>query len=183
MTRRWRWLVVAVLVAAAAMAWSTQRARACGGIGPFAINCDGIIIANQVTQIAQMVTQLGHMVTSLDSLSGILSTADQSLGMTEQLVESDDPEMGNIGRMRDAMDELRAMELSGIGLSSSGGVVGAFSQRIPGVTDEAGWLGELAAAEAGLVSGAFGSWAVPNGRAREVVQSLRLMATGSQSFQ
>lgn len=182
--RSWkRWVVAACLVGLAAAGATTRRASACGGIGFFAINCDGIIIANQITQIGHMVTQISRMVEQLGSLSGILDGVDQTLGMTQQLVQSDSPTMGNLGRLRDAVDRLREMELQGVGLSSAGGVVGAFSQRIPGVTDQAGWLEELAAAEAGLVSGAFGSWAVPDQTSRDVLESLRLMATGTQSFQ
>ena len=166
------------VVAAAAGLWSERKAAAC-----FLGTCDALIVANQVTQIGQMVTQLSHMVTSLGSLSDILSTADQALGMTTELVESDSPTMGNIGRMRETVDTLRELELQGVGLSTAGSVVGAFNQRIPGTTDVAGWLDVLANAETAMVSGAFGSWAVPNARAREVLQSLQLMAAGTRSYQ
>ena len=173
-----RWLIVGAVVAATAGVWSERRATAC-----LLGSCDALIVANQITQIAQMVTQLSHMVTQVGSLSGILGTADQALGMTQQLVQSDDVGMGNIGRMRQGVDRLQALELQGIGLSSSASVVGAYNQRVPGVTDEAGWLGVLANAETALVSGAFGSWAVPDGAGREVLQGLQLVASGVGSYQ
>lgn len=177
--RSWkRWVIAGAVAAAAAGLWSERRAAAC-----FLGTCDALIVANQVTQIGQMVTQLSHMVSQLGSLDGILDTANRSLGMTQELVESDSPTMGNIGRMRETVDRLRELELQGIGLSTAGTVVGAFNQRIPGVTDQAGWLEVLANAETALVSGAFGSWAVPNERAREVLQSMQLMAAGARSYQ
>lgn len=137
--RSWkRWVVVAAVVAATTGWWSTARPRACGGIGFLAVNCDGIIIANQITQIAHMVTQIREMGFQLTAMNGVL---DQ----TTELITSDDVGMGNIGRLREAMDERLDMEKLGDGLRTVGGVAGAWNQRIPGVTDAARWLDVLAA--------------------------------------
>ena len=103
MTKRWRWLIAALLVAAAAATWTTQRAQAC-----LFGSCDAIIIANQVTQIAHMVTQIGKMVDQLQSLDGVLST-------TTELVTSNDIGMGNIGRLREVTDAEWLIGRHGIG--------------------------------------------------------------------
>ena len=172
MTKRWRWLVVGALVAVAAGTWTTRRAQAC-----LFGSCDAIIIANQITQIAHMVTQIGRMVQQLQSLDGVLD-------VTTELVSSNDIGMGNIGRLREVTDAGWLMGRHGIGLSSGTSGVGAFLQRIPGVTDEAGWLDVLAAPRLGgpaaatvLLGGrpatettaaepsAFRSWAAPAGPA------------------
>ena len=60
MAKSWRYLVIgAVVVAVLTVApWATKRVQACGGIGLFSINCDGIIIANQMVQIGHMVSQI-----------------------------------------------------------------------------------------------------------------------------
>ena len=139
MTKRWRWLVAAIAVTAAAGTWTAQRAQAC-----LFGSCDSIIIANQITQIAHMVTQIGHMVEQLSSLDGVLDT-------TTELVTSNDVGMGNIGRLREVTDAEWLIGRHGIGLSTStsAGGAGAFLQRIPGVTDEAGWLDVLAAPRLG----------------------------------
>ena len=171
---RWRWLVVGLVVAVAAGTWTSRRAQAC-----LFGTCDAIIIANQITQIAHMVTQIGKMVDQLSSLDGVLAT-------TTELVTSDDIGMGNIGRLREVTDAGWLIGRHGIGLSTStsGGGVGALLQRIPGVTDEAGWLDVLAAPRLGdpaaatvLLGGrpatetsaaepsAFRSWAAPAGPA------------------
>ena len=57
MAKSWRYLVIgAVAVAVLTVApWATKRVQACGGIGLFSINCDGIIIANQIVQIGHLV--------------------------------------------------------------------------------------------------------------------------------
>ena len=67
MANSWRYLgvgaaVVAVLTVAP---WATKRVQACGGIGLFSINCDGIIIANQLVQIGHMVSQITSMANQL----------------------------------------------------------------------------------------------------------------------
>ncbi len=200
MTKRWRWLVVAVAVAAAAGTWTTRRAQAC-----LFGSCDTIIIANQITQIAHMVTQIGRMVDQLQSLDGVLST-------TTELVTSNDIGMGNIGRLREVTDAEWLIGRHGIGLSTSTslGGVGAFLQRIPGVTDEAGWLDALAAPGLGdpaaatvLLGGrpatetstaapsAFRSWAAPSGpawsgpgrgAAREALDVLGDVAEGTATW-
>ena len=115
--------------------WTARRAQAC-----LFGSCDAIIIANQITQIAHMVTQIGKMVEQLSSLDGVLAT-------TTELVTSNDIGMGNIGRLREVTDAGWLIGRHGIGLSTStsSGGAGAFLQRSPGVTDEAGWLDVLAA--------------------------------------
>ena len=167
MRRRWRWLLAAVLVAAAA--WPAKPARACGGIRPFAINCDGIIIANQVVQIGHMVTQIAELVEQVARMQSI-----------DEILTTDLPGVGNMGRLREVMDERWGLNRDGSGLSTVGGVAGVFNQRIPGVTDGAGWLDVLAAPRLGdpaaatvllggrpatetspLEDGAFRTWVVP----------------------
>ena len=200
MTNRWRWFVVGVVVVAAAGTWSSRRAEAC-----LFGSCDAIIIANQVTQIAHMVTQIGTMVEQLSSLDGVLDT-------TTELVNSNDVGMGNIGRLREAADAEWLIGRHGIGLatSTSAGGVGAFLQRIPGVTDETGWLDVLAAPGLGdpssatvLLTGhpatetsaaepsAFRSWAAPAGpawsgpgrdAAREAIDILGDVAEGTATW-
>ena len=141
---QWRWLIAGLVVAVAAATWSTRRAQAC-----LLGTCDSIIIANQVTQIAHMVTQIGKMVDQLSSLDGVLNA-------TSELVTSNDVGMGNIGRLREVTDAGWSIDRHGIGLSTSTspGGVGAFLQRIPGVTDETGWLDVLAAPRLGDPSSA-----------------------------
>ena len=200
MTKRWRWLVAALAVTAAAGTWTAQRAQAC-----LFGSCDSIIIANQITQIAHMVTQIGHMVEQLSSLDGVLDT-------TTELVTSNDVGMGNIGRLREVTDAEWLIGRHGIGLSTStsAGGAGAFLQRIPGVTDEAGWLDVLAAPRLGdpasstvLLGGrpatetsaaeqsTFRSWTVPSvpawsgpGRnaAREALDILGDVAEGTATW-
>ena len=135
MTNRWRLLIAGMVMAVAIGTWSSRRAEAC-----LFGSCDAIIIANQVTQIAHMVTQISKMVDQLQSLDGVLAT-------TTELVTSNDVGMGNIGRLREVTDAEWLIGRHGIGLSTStsAGGVGAFLRRIPGVTDEAGWLDVLAA--------------------------------------
>ncbi len=183
MTKRWRWLVVGIVVVAAAGTWSARRAQAC-----LFGSCDAIIIANQVTQIAHMVTQIGKMVEQLSALDGVLAT-------TTELVTSNDIGMGNIGRLREVTDAGWLIGRHGIGLSTStsSGGIGAFSQRIPGLTDEAGWLQVLAAPETGLLAtrpateilaalpGALGTWTVP-AEAAGVLAALEAMGSGGRSY-
>ena len=76
--KSWRWLVIgAVVVAVLTVApWATKRVQACGGIGLFSINCDGIIIANQMVQIGHMVSQIAAMANQLRSMDGVLEHDD-----------------------------------------------------------------------------------------------------------
>ena len=183
MTNRWRWLVVGVVAVAvcAAGPWATRRVQACGGIGLFSINCDGIIIANQMVQIGHMVSQIGQMVSQLQSLDGVLD-------MTTELVSSTDPSMGNLGRVRDVLDRQWLMAKDGTGLTTDATGEGAFLQRIPGLTDVGNWLEVLApsgtallgtrpATEVGAeVAGAFAAWALPDeGANLDVLAALRDM--------
>ena len=197
---KWRWLIAGLVVVVAAGTWTTRRAQAClfGA-------CDSIIIANQITQIAHMVTQIGRMVDQLQSLDGVLAT-------TTELVTSDDIGMGNIGRLREVTDAGWLIDRHGIGLSTStsSSGVGAFLQRIPGVTDEVGWLDMLAAPRLGDPSAAtsllggrpatetsaaepstFRSWAAPTGpawsnpgrnAARETLDILGDVAEGTATW-
>ncbi len=180
---RWRWLVAVLVVAVAVGTWSSRRAEAC-----LFGSCDSIIIANQITQIAHMVTQISKMVDQLSSLDGVLQT-------TTELVTSNDIGMGNIGRLRELTDAGWLIGRHGIGLSSStsSGGIGAFSQRIPGLTDEAGWLRVLAAPETTLLAtrpatevlaalpGALDTWTVP-AEATEVLTALEAMGSGRRSY-
>ena len=189
MTRQWRWFVVGVLAVAVLTVgpWATKRVQACGGIGLFSINCDGIIIANQIVQIGHMVSQINSMVRQLGSLDGVLS-------MTTELA-SDNPSAGNLGRVRDMMDKQWQMAKDGTGLTTDGTGVGAFLQRIPGVTDVGGWLGAIAPAATTLLgerpatatgtalAGAFASWALPNEATNlDVLASLEDMGDGTRSY-
>lgn len=183
MTKRWRWLIAAVVVAVALGTWSSRRAEAC-----LFGSCDAIIIANQITQIAHMVTQIGRMVEQLQSLDGVLD-------VTTELVTSNDIGMGNIGRLREVTDAGWLIGRHGIGLSTSTstGGIGAFSQRIPGLTDEAGWLQVLAAPETALLAtrpatevlsalpGAFDAWTAPP-EAADVLAALEAMGSGGRSY-
>ena len=183
MTKKWRWLIAGLVVAVTVGAWMERRAQAC-----LFGSCDAIIIANQVTQIAHMVTQIGRMVDQLASLDGVLAT-------TTELVTSNDIGMGNIGRLREVTDAGWLIGRHGIGLSTStsSGGVGAFSHRIPGVTDEGGWLRVLAAPETALLAtrpatavlaalpGALGTWSVP-AEAAGVLTALEAMGSGARSY-
>ena len=183
MTKKKRLLVAGIVVALAAGTWSARRTQAC-----LFGSCDAIIIANQVTQIAHMVTQIGEMVEQLSTLDGVLD-------VTTELVTSDDIGMGNIGRLREVTDAGWWLGRHGIGLSTStsSGGAGAFSQRIPGLTDEAGWLRVLAAPETRLlatrpatevlaaVPGAFDTWTAP-AEAAGVLAALEAMGSGARTY-
>ena len=183
MTKGWRWLIAAVVVAVAAGTWPGRRAQAC-----LLGSCDAIIVANQITQIGHMVTQIGKMVEQLSSLEGVLDT-------TTELVTSNDVGMGHIGRLREVTDAGWLLGRHGIGLSTStsAGGAGAFSQRIPSLTDEAGWLQVLAAPETALLAtrpatevrtalpGAFGTWAAPP-EAADVLAALEAMGSGGRTY-
>ncbi len=187
--KRWRWgLAVAIVVAVIVGPWATRRVEACGGIGLFSINCDGIIIANQMVQIGHMVSQIGQMVSQLRSLDGVLN-------MTTELVSSNDPAMGNLGRVRDMLDKQWAMAKDGTGLSTDITGIGAYLQRIPGVTDVGAWLDAIAPTATTLlgtrpatvtgaaVAGAFAGWALPNeGTNLDVLADLRDMGDGTRSY-
>lgn len=197
-TKKWRWMITGLAVAAAVGTWSNRRAEAC-----LLGSCDAIIIANQVTQIGHMVAQIREMGRQLGSINGVLNT-------TTELITSDDVGMGNIGRVREAMDERLNMERLGEGLSAVGGAAGAWNQRIPGVTDAGQWLDVLAAPRLGdagsntvLLAGmpatettaaepsAFRSWSYPGGArwarpagraAREAIDVLGDVAEGTATW-
>ena len=133
-----------------------------------------------------MVTQIGRMVEQLQSLDGVLD-------VTTELVTSNDIGMGNIGRLREVTDAGWLIGRHGIGLSTSAGGIGAFSQRIPGLTDEAGWLQVLAPPETALLAtrpatevlaalpGAFDTWTVP-AEAGGVLAALEATGSGGRSY-
>ena len=190
MAKSWRYLVIGAVAAAVLTVapWATKRVQACGGIGLFSINCDGIIIANQLVQIGHMVSQITSMANQLRSMDGVLS-------MTTELINSDDAGMGNLGRVRDMMDKQWAMAKDGTGLATDGGGIGAYLQRIPGVTDVGAWLGEIAPASTALLgerpatstgtalAGAFAAWALPDeGANLDVLASLADMGDGTRSY-
>ncbi len=189
MATSWRAVVIgAAMVAVLTMApWATKRVQACGGIGFFSINCDGIIIANQIVQIGHLVSQIREMASQLRSMDGVLN-------MTTQLA-SNSPAAGNLGRVRDMMDRQWAMAKDGTGLATDPSGIGAYLQRIPGVTDVGAWLNELAPASTALLgerpatntsaalAGAFASWALPNeGANLDVLASLADMGDGTRSY-
>ena len=190
MSRVWRWAAVGVLVVGVLTVgpWATKRVEACGGIGLFSINCDGIIIANQLVQIGHMVSQITSMANQLRSLDGVLN-------MTTDLVNSDDTSMGNLGRVRDMLDRQWQMAKDGTGLSTDAAGIGAYLQRIPGVTDVGAWLGAIAPASTTLlgtrpatatgaaVAGAFASWVLPDeGANLDVLANLEDMGDGTRSY-
>lgn len=121
-------------MSAVAGAWLARCGQAClfGA-------CPSIIIANQITQIAHVVTQVGKMVDQLYLFVSVLNA-------TTELATSNDVGMDNIGRLWEVTDGGWLFGHHGCGLSTSmsTGGAGAF-QRIPGVTDESGWLDVLAA--------------------------------------
>ena len=179
MSKRWRWLVAAVVLAAVLGTWSTRRVDACAfvivmgfGNGGGTDFCAPIQVAQQVTEIARLVEQL----TELRTISA---------GTTE-LLTSNDIGMGNIGRVREVNDATWWLERWGRGLATGtgGAAPGLFSQRIVGVTDQGGWLNVLAAPRLGdpaaatvLLGGQpatettaaetsrFRTWPVPSGAA------------------
>ena len=141
MSKRCRWLMAAAAVAAVALIGTSRRVEACGGIGPFAINCDGIIIANQVTQIAHMVTQITNLVDQLSAVEAVQAV------LTERGHND-----SNMGRLREVEEQLYWQHTNGKGLSTSDvapGAQGRFNQRVPGLSDEAGWLNILSAPRLG----------------------------------
>ena len=190
MTKSWRWVVVGAVAAAVLTVapWATKRVQACGGIGLFSINCDGIIIANQMVQIGHMVSQITAMANQLRSMDGVLS-------MTTEFVNSNDPAMGNLGRVRDMLDRQWQMAKDGTGLTTNASGVGAFIQRIPGVTDAGNPLSALAPAGTALLgtrpatatgaaeTGAFAGWALPDeGANLAILAALQDMGDGTRSY-
>ena len=138
MSRKWRWLLAAVLLAAVLGTWSARRADACAFVLVFGSGtdvCAPIQVAQQVTEIARLAAQL----TELTSINQ----------MTTELVTSNDIGMGNIGRVREVNDALWWFWRDGNGLATDPQREGSFNQRIVGVTDQAGWLDILAAPRLG----------------------------------
>ena len=200
MAKSWRSLVIgAVAVAVLTVApWATKRVQACGGIGLFSINCDGIIIANQIVQIGHLVSQIASMAEQLRSMDGVLS-------MTTELA-ADDASMGNLGRVRDMLDKQWAMAKDGTGLSTDAGNIGAFLQRTPGVTDVGAWLNAIAPGSTTLLgtrpatdtgaalAGAFAAWRLADedadigaflpdeGANLAVFEALQAMSSGTSSY-
>ena len=171
MTKRWRWLLAAVVLAAVLGTWSARRVDACAFVLVFGSGtdvCGPIQVVQQATEIARLVEQL----TQLTSINEILST--------------DMSGVGNMGRLRELRDQdfWRRYLGNGLARSTSLGGPGLYSQRLPGLSDEAGWLDILAAPRLGdpasatvLLGGRpatettaaepsrFRSWAVPSGAA------------------
>ena len=200
MSKKWRWLMAAAALTAVVLIGPRQRVEAC-----LLGTCDAIIIANQVTQIAQMTTQLAHMVAQMGTMNDVLSD-------TTELLTSNDIGMGNIGRVREVNDALWWLWRDGRGLATGtgGSSPGLFSQRLPGVTDQAGWLNVLASPRLGdpasstvLLGGrpatettvaepsAFRSWSNPSGpawsnparnAARQAIRTLGDVAEGTATW-
>ena len=105
-------------------------------------------------------------------------------GMIEELLPNPEDEESGLNRTDHGI---------GLSTSTSSGGVGAFSQRIPGLTDEAGWLQVLAAPETALLAtrpatevlaalpGAFDTWTVPT-EAAGVLAALEAMGSGGRSY-
>lgn len=170
MTKRWRWLLAAAAVTAVVLIGPPKRVEAC-----LFGTCDAIIISNQVVQIGHMVTQIANMV---DQLSGLTSI--------DEILTTDLSGVGNMGRLRELRDQdfWRRYLGNGLARSTSLGGPGLYSQRLPGESDEAGWLDILAAPRLGdptsstvLLGGRpatettaaepsrFRTWPVPSGAA------------------
>ena len=121
MSRKWRWLLAAVMTAAVLGTWSARRADACAFVLVFGSGtdvCGPIQVAQQVTEIARMVDQLTQ-----------LTNINQ---MTTELVTSQDIGMGNIGRVREVNDALWWLQRDGRGLATDPQREGSFNQRITG---------------------------------------------------
>ena len=206
MSKKWRWLLAAVVLAAVMGTWQARRVDACAfviamgfGTGGGTDFCAPIAVAQQVTEIARLAEQL----TELTSINE----------QVVELVTSQDIGMGNIGRVREVNDALWWFQRDGNGLATDPGAlprVGSFSQRIVGVTDQAGWLNVLAAPRLGdptantvLLGGrpatettaaepsAFRTWPVPSGgawsnparnAARETIDILGDVAEGTATW-
>ena len=196
MSKKWRWLLAAAAVVAVVLIGPPRRVEAC-----LFGTCDAIIISNQVVQIGHMVTQIANMV---DQLSGLTSI--------DEILTTDLSGVGNMGRLRELRDQdfWRRYLGNGLGASTSLGGPGLYSQRIVGVTDEAGWLNFLAAPRLGdptaatvLLGGqpatettaaepsAFRAWSNPSGpawsnparnAARQAISTLGDVAEGTATW-
>ena len=201
MSKRWRWLVAAVVLAAVLGTWSERRVDACAfvivmglGSGGGTDFCAPIAVAQQVTEIARMVDQL----TELTSINEVLS--------------ADPGGHGNMPRLRELEDEHWWRQYLGKGLATSTamGGIGLYNQRVPGMSDEPGWLNILSAPRLGdptsstvLLGGrpatetnpaepsAFRTWPIPSGpawsnagrnAAREAIDVLGDVAEGTATW-
>ena len=145
MRRRIAGVAAAALVVAAVGWGTTQPAKACGfviamtfGTGGGADLCGPLTAVSNAAQVSHMVTQIGQMVEQLTMMQSI-----------DDILTTDLPGVGNMGRLREAMDERWDLDREGIGLSTDGGLEGVFNQRIPGTTDTGQWLDTLAAPRLG----------------------------------
>ena len=198
MSRKWRWLAAAVLMAAVLGTWSARRADACAFVLVFGSGtdvCGPLQLIEQVATVSQLVQQL----TELTSINEVLS--------------GDPGGTGNMPRLRELEDENWWRIVWGKGFSTSTvnpGDTGLFNQRVPGLSDEAGWLNILAAPRLGdptsstvLLGGrpatettaaepsAFRTWRVPTGpawsnpgitAAREALDVLGDVAEGTATW-
>ena len=137
MTKRWRWLVAAVVLAAVLGTWSARRADACAFVLVFGSGTD-VCGPLQLIEQAATVSQLVQQLTELTSINEVLS--------------ADPGGTGNMPRLRELEDENWWRIVWGKGFSTSTvnpGDTGLFNQRVPGLSDEAGWLDILASPRLG----------------------------------
>ena len=198
---------VAVAVVLGAVAWGTTRpASACAFVIAIAMGsgggtdaCAPVTATSNATQVAHMVTQIGHMVDQLAKMRSV-----------DEILTTHKPGVGNMGRVREVNDALWWLMRDGNGLATDVHREGSFNQRVPGVTDQAGWLDVLAAPRLGDPAGntvllggraatetsaaepsAFRTWRVPRdpawsnpGRnaAREAIDVLGDVAEGTATW-
>ena len=171
MSRKWRWLLAAVVLAVVFGTWSARRADACAFVLVFGSGTD-VCGPLQLIEQAATVSQLVQQLTELTSINEVLS--------------GDPGGTGNMPRLRELEDEHWWRQYYGKGLATSTamGGTGLYNQRVPGSTDEAGWLDFLAAPRLGdpasatvllggqpatettaAVPSAFRTWPIPTGPA------------------
>lgn len=137
MSKKWRWLLAAMVLATVMGTWQARRVDACAFVlfwGSGTDICGPIAVAQQVTEIARLVEQL----TELTSINEILST--------------DMSGVGNMGRLRELRDQdfWRRYLKNGLAQSTSlGAPEGLYSARVIGLSDEPGWLNILASPRLG----------------------------------
>ena len=204
-TTTWRrWVIAGLVTVLLAGAWSTPtRASTLGAVVDAITGLGSLFGGGTAAIIANQVTQIGHMVTQIQTMSDVLAD-------TNEVLTSQDIGMGNIGRVREVNDALWWFQRDGNGLATSPDREGSFSQRIVGVTDQAGWLNVLAAPRLGdpasatvLLGGrpatettpaepsAFRTWRIPRGgewsrpgrtAAREAIDVLGDVAEGTATW-
>ena len=195
-TTTWRrWVVAGLVTVLLAGAWSTptqantlgQVVTAVGNVVGAITGLGGLLGGGDTAIIANQMTQIAHMLTQIQRMSDVLQD-------TNELLTSNDIGMGNIGRLREVMDARWWLDRDGNGLSTDISREGSFNQRIPGVTDVAGWLDVLAPPETTLLAtrpateilaeepGAFDGWTLTDPNAAAVLGELEAMGSGTASY-